>query len=380
MVRSNLPCTPSPHPPRAACRVRRRRRPARATALLASVLVLSALAGLAGSARAEDLPRADEDTSLPTPTFKEAVSVSWALVPVVVRTRDGYASGLGHQDFRLWVDGHRVPIDDVDLGADAPLSVVWLQDLSGSMANSDKLAASRQAFNAFLAGYRPGDEIAIADFAGGQIQVEVPFTDSVQTLHESAETWEGYGTTALHDAVSLIPEISAEGSRGKRIAILVTDGQDNASHLTPEEAIDLVRRARIPVYVLGLRAFRPAPGKNSREKVDDAVRYADLLSRLAERTGGRYVELTTEPPGPDTQAAAHKGADQPVADAVAQILDDLRLRYILAVTTAGDGPSSYHQIRVEVTRPSLAGRGGRQASLTYRRGYWGTEPLALEER
>ncbi len=338
------------------------------------------LAPLPGRAAADDIPPFDGAPSAPASTFQEALSVSWALVPVVVRTRNGYARGLDDQDFRLWVDGRRVPIDELDLGSDAPLSVVWLQDLSGSMANAGKLAAARRAFESFLAGYRPGDEIAVASFAGGRIQVEVPFTDSLTTLRESAAAWQGYGTTALHDAVSLLPDISAEGSRGKRVAVLVTDGQDNASRLSSAQAVELVRRARIPVYVLGLRAFRPGSGKSAREESADSVRYADLLSSLAERTGGRYFELTTGG-APATQRAGHRS--DKVATAVDQILDDLRLRYILAVTTAGDGPSTYHEIRVELAHPELAdrrGRSGRDTSLTYRRGYWGTPPVALARR
>lgn len=339
-------------------------------------------------AAADDIPR-PEDQALPSSTFQEALSVSWALVPVVVRTRNGYARGLGHDDFRLWVDGRRVPIDELDLGSDAPLSVVWLQDLSGSMANAGKLAASRLAFETFLGGSRPGDEIAVAGFAGGRIQVEVPFTDSIDTLRESSAAWQGYGTTALHDAVSLLPEITAEGSRGKRVAVLVTDGQDNASHLSSAQAVELVRRARIPVYVIGLRAFRPDPGKTSREEVDDAVRYGELLASLALRTGGRYVELTTDGTAGasgSTGAAGSTGVgsrsepDGEVAMAVSQILDDLRLRYILAVTTAGDGPASYHELRVELAHPDLAARSGRHTTLTYRRGYWGTPPLAFARR
>jgi len=353
-------------------------------ALLCGVLLL--LAAHPAPAAADDLPEPLSQTSLPASTFQEDLSVSWALVPVVVRTRDGYARGLDHDDFRLWVDGRRVPIDELDLGSDAPLSVVWLQDLSGSMANAGKLAASRRAFETFLSGSRAGDEIAVAGFAGGRIQVEVPFTDSLSTLRESADAWQGYGTTALHDAVSLLPEISAEGSRGKRVAVLVTDGQDNASHLSSAQAVELVRRARIPVYVLGLRAFRPGAGKNpgkiSRASSEDAVRYAELLSSLAKRTGGRYVELTTGSSAPAAGAASNReGSGTEIATAVRQILDDLRLRYILAVTTAGAGPTTYHEIRVELAHPDLAarrGRSGRQTSLTYRRGYWGTPPAALE--
>jgi VWFA-related protein len=300
-------------------------------------------------------------------------------VPVVVLTDDGYARGLGRDDFRLWVDGRRVPIRELDLGSDAPLSVVWLQDLSGSMANAGKLEASRRAFGAFLDDTRPGDEISVASFAGGRVQVEVPFTDAIQTLREALGAWRGYGTTALHDAASLLPELSSEGSRGKRVAVLVTDGQDNASRISPAEAVELVRHARLPVYVIGLSAS----GARSNGENGEVYRYADLLRSLAEGTGGRYFELATSGLGePDGEAAdratpneRRRRRDQlaRIDETVAGILDDLRSRYILALTTEGEGDKAYHRFRVEVVE---RGRASRHSSLIHRRGYWGTEPTA----
>lgn len=339
---------------------------------LAALLLVATLAALPAAVAAQEPGqepgRTDLEPAEPASTFTEQLSVSWVLVPVVVRTARGYAQGLGRDDFRLWVDGRRVPIQELDLGSDAPLSVVWLQDLSGSMANSGKLDISRLAFETFLEGARPGDEIAVASFAGDEIQVEVPFTDDVQALGESVATWEGYGTTALHDAVSLLPDISADAERGKRVAVLVTDGLDNASRLTPEQSVDLVRRARLPVYVLGLNATNRRPDDSAGSTGGDEVyRYADLLRSLAEATGGRYFEIVT---------ARSAEPEELLRRTLAQVLDDLRLRYILALTTAANGEKSYHRFRVEVLRH---GRSGRNETLTYRRGYWGPEPSAWSE-
>ncbi|MGD2115719.1 MAG: VWA domain-containing protein [Acidobacteriota bacterium] len=359
-----------------------------ATALLCGTLVALTAAGAPGApgapdtrldARPGDRPAAQPPADPAPPTFEETVSVSWVLVPVVVLTDDGYARGLGRDDFRLWVDGRRVPIRELDLGSDAPLSVVWLQDLSGSMANSAKLDASRRAFAAFLDAVRPGDEISAASFAGGRVQVEVPFTDSVETLREAMDLWRGYGTTAIHDAVSLLPELSAEGRSGKRVAVLVTDGQDNASRISPAQAVDLVRRARLPVYVIGLSASDPA----SRGTEDEVYRYADLLRSLAEATGGRYFELSTTGVGEALRGSAGSGRGgvprdrrerlERIDHTVTGILEDLRSRYILALTTEGEGRKAYHRFEVELIDRR---RSGRHTSLIYRRGYWGTDPTA----
>lgn len=316
----------------------------RANALLPALL-LGALASSSVGAPAPVQPPGEGEVA----SFEESVSVSWVLVPVVVRARQGHVAGLGREDFRLTIDGRPAAVDEVDLGEEVPLSVVYLQDLSGSIANAGKLEASRRAFGELLGRSREGDQVALATFAGDRVRIEVPFTGDRGALEEAMGLWEGYGTTALHDAVSLLPDISQQGRSGRRVAVLVTDGQDNASALDPERAVAVVRGASLPVYVLGLTAGRGAPTGGE----EDAYLYGDLLASLAERTGGRYFEVA--------------GAEEAAA-AVAELVDDLRRRYVLAVATAGDGPRRYHEIRVEVALPY-------SHTLTYRRGYYGTPPV-----
>ena len=344
------------------------RRPLRPRRAHLSVAALLAACGLATAAGANPpAPAHDPDplsaraaASAPTappgsrpPTFEESVSVSWVLVPVVVQSRSGYVDGLRRKDFRLTIDGRPAPISDLDLGSDAPLSVVYLQDLSGSMANSGKLDASRQALEALLDRSRSGDEMALASFAGSRVRVDVPFTQSLATVREAMRLWEGYGTTALHDAVSMLPDISSGGSQGRRVAVLVTDGQDNASAIAPAAALDLVRRARLPVYVIGLDLAQ-APS-DPQDGDPGTYRYAELLRSLAAGTGGRYFDASSP-----AEATA----------AVGTLVDDLRRRYILALSTAGDGPNKYHRLEVEVALPY-------RHTLTFRRGYYGTLPPSL---
>jgi VWFA-related protein len=309
-------------------------------------LLLGLFAPAAPAAASAPMPQPPPDQGVAS--FDESVAVSWVLVPVVVRGSQGHVEGLGREDFRLSIDGRPAPIDELDLGEEVPLSVVYLQDLSGSIANAGKLEASRRAFGELLARLRSGDQVALATFAGERLRVETPFTGERDALEEAMELWEGYGTTALHDAVALLPDISQQGRSGQRVAVLVTDGQDNASALDPAAAVAVVRGSSLPVYVLGLTAGRSGPGDDP-----ETYRYADLLTSLAERTGGRYFEVD--------------GADA-AAEAVATLVEDLRRRYVLAVATAGDGPRSYHEIRVEAVLPY-------RHTLTYRKGYHGTAPV-----
>lgn len=280
--------------------------------------------------------------------FSDQVSVGYVLVPVLVRTPSGgYAKHLDEKDFELRVDGRQVDIDSFETRADAPASVIFLQDLSGSMGIGTKLQESRDAVRYFLDRAVAGDEFAIATFAGGRQQVEVPFTEDRTALREELVTWRPWGTTTLHDAVSWIPEISLSGRKPKRFAVLITDGVDNASAFSPVEARRLVRSAQVPVYVLGLESGDPFELDSQGKKV---YRNADVLNLLAHETGGRYFSLRE---------------DGDLEKALAEMAQDFRHQYVLGFPT-GEGSSRYRQLEVKVD--------GRNRPVLFRRGYQGPPP------
>jgi VWFA-related protein len=305
-----------------------------------------AVLALAASAAMAQSPQAPQPA---TPEFQDEVSVGLVLVPVVIRAGAGYARNLEKKDFQLSVEGRPVTIESFERRSDAPASVVLLQDLSGSMANGGKLAMSREALRFFLDKSLPGDEFSIATFAGGQLEVEVPFTRNQEALREASDRWEAYGTTALHDAVARLPEMSLEGRNPKRFALLITDGVDNASRLAPEQARAIVQQAQLPTYVLGLGAGDPYELNPQGKKL---YRYADVLSLLAAVTGGRYYPIANS---------------EGLQKALAEILDDVRHQYVLGFST-GDGAVKFRPLTVEVKKSR-----DRQA-VVFRRGYKGTPP------
>lgn len=315
---------------------------------------LVALALLASSplfpADDRSAPPAAEATSQDLPaTFDDEVSVAWILVPVVVRSKKGFVLDLERKDFHLRVDGRPVAFQDFEKRGEAPWSLVFLQDLSGSMGVGGRLEASREAVRYFFDRSRPGDEFALASFASHTTTVDVPFTENLEPLREAVGAWEAYGKTALHDAVSRLPEISGDSRNVKRAAILVTDGVDNASAISANEARDIVRRAELPVYVLGLEsgdpyALDPKGGK--------LYRYADVLNLLASLTGGRYFPIS----GPDD-----------LKEACATIADEMRYQYVLGFDTAATGGAAYRHISVSVDSR-------KELKIQARRGYRGTPP------
>ncbi len=280
---------------------------------------------------------------------EETVDVEWVLVPAVVRKGSTYVRGLEAEDFELTVEGRPVSIGSFEVGNDAPVSLIHLQDLSGSMALDGRLEASRRLLDCLLARARPGDEFALASFAGGRVYLEVPFTADVSVLDAATQSWQGYGTTGLHDAVAWLPDVAVQDHSVRRAAVLITDGFDNASKLSPSAARDLVRRARLPVYVLGLETGSPfelAPGGRK------LYRHSDVLNLLAHFTGGRYFPIASQ--------------ERDAEEACAAIDGELRSQYVLGFAVGGQPQDAYHSIRVTVP--------GRKVEVRHRLGYSGRLP------
>lgn len=290
------------------------------------------------------------------PAFGEQISVGYVLVPVVVRGRAGRIDDLDRDDFRLRVDGEPVEIDSFESGALAPVGILFLQDLSGSMGIGDKLDWSRALVRCMLRRRIEGDEFAIAGFSDRKLFVEVPFPGSEEAVREAIAAWSGYGRTALHDAVAWLPDLVHARVSPRRAVVLVTDGVDNASLVEPGEARDDARQAEVPVHVVGLETGSPFRIDREGNKV---FRLADTLNLIAWATGGGYHSVASR-----SQLEA----------ACAAIVSTLRHQYVLGFATSGAGDSGHREIDVEVAA------GGRDLDIRFRRSYRGTRPTTMTSK
>lgn len=288
------------------------------------------------------LPRESfaQEQEAPEMAFTEVVSVEWISVPVVVRTGGTYVSDLDRDAFQLFIDGRPVSIEGFEGGPEAPISLIFLQDLSGSMALQGKIERSQGVVHHFLDDAREGDQFAMASFAGSRVELSVPFTERRDSLVESMGTWRGYGKTGIHDAVTWLPEFAAEGRKTRRAAVLLTDGLDNASGIPAQEARLMVAATEIPVYVFDL---------SETVSEDEEVDRSPLLA-LAEVTGGRHLPIEGEL---DVQAACDR------------VERDLRSQYVLGFATDPSLGKSIHQIEVRV-------KDGDQ--VLFRSEYYGASP------
>ena len=184
--------------------------------------------------------------------YEGRVDVNAVVVPVTVRNKAGrVVKGVAPKRFTLYVDGFEVPIRDLDLETDLPISLGFIFDTSGSMMGR-KMSGSQQLIMAFLQHRRPDDQLALWTFGDDRVMERFPFGMGWYLLPRVLETLKPWSTTALYDMVLRVPEVLEKARHHRRAAILLTDGVDNASTIDADQAAAVAHRIETPIYVLGV--------------------------------------------------------------------------------------------------------------------------------
>ncbi|HEX3702034.1 MAG TPA: VWA domain-containing protein [Vicinamibacterales bacterium] len=252
----------------------------------------------------------------PTVTFKSSVDV--VRVAAVVRDHKGrFVRDLAASDFEVLDGGKPKRISDfrTDLSG---VSVALLFDVSGSMES--KLISAREAASHVLSWLDEAqDEAAIFTFDTHLDEV-TPFTTKLRTLPDSLSSLVPFGATSLHDAIAATARRVATREGRRHAVVVLTDGSDNASRLTPSEVSGIASEIDVPVYIFGIVPGIDNP--TSAEATSSAERSAlgGDLSDLATWTGGHVFVSST--PGQRSMAAR-------------QIIDELRHQYLIAFESSG---------------------------------------------
>jgi VWFA-related protein len=270
-----------------------------------------------------------------TPTFRSGVDL--VRISALVRDRKGrFVSNLTARDFQVLEGGQARPIADFQHDRPA-VSVALLIDISGSMES--RLGSAREAATFLLDRMdRTQDEAAVFTFDTRLEQVE-PFSVGLQALPEKLSTIRPFGATSLHDAIAgTARKLTSRG--GLRPAVVVfTDGSDNWSGLTPEEASAVASAIDVPVFIVGI--VPPIDNPGSAQAALSGTRSSEVsaLAGLAAATGGRAFNAST---------SLDRGT------AAQQILDELRHQYVIAIESAR--APGWHQIVVKTRDKDLVVR------------------------
>ena len=156
----------------------------------------------------------------------------------VIDSRGQTVTDLDKNDFRVWEDGVPQTITAF-LHQDEPVSMGILVDNSGSMR--DKRAAVNAAAFDLLRESNRQDAAFIVNFSD-RAYLDQTFTSDLVALDRGLSRFDSRGTTALYDAVAAsADELSKYATHRKQVLLIITDGADNASHLTLAEAIRRVQ-------------------------------------------------------------------------------------------------------------------------------------------
>jgi len=304
-------------------------------AVVASFVALMAVpaAGQTSTSAAQDQPAG---------VFRAGVDL--VSVSATVRDRRGRAvSDLERGDFEVFDRGVRREIAEFRTEA-APVSVAILFDVSGSMDIASRALAARFAAHHVLSWLEHGrDEAALFAF-DSRLHEVAPFTVDTRALQGALGEVDPFGATSLHDAIAETAQRISLRANSRRAIIVLTDGIDTASRLTPAEVSGIASEIDVPVFVVAVVLPIDNPDANGRpQRVDEVPASVGTIRDLATWTGGELFYASTPS---DTSRVAR------------QVVRELRQQYLIAFEPgAGAG---WHPIEIRTTRKNLTvrARGG----------------------
>ncbi len=210
-------------------------------------------------------------------TFKSIVNE--VRVVFTVTDRHGrYIKDLKQNDFKVIDDQKPGQIRSFNSETDLPLQVGLLVDASNSVR--DRFKFEQEAAIEFLNSIiRPRYDKAFVVGFDATPELTQDFTDNTENLSTGVRMLRAGGGTAVYDALyyACRDKLLKQEQTGpvRRAIILLSDGDDNLSHVTREEAIEMAQRAEVIVYTISTNI------SGMKDRGDKT------LERLAEATGGR---------------------------------------------------------------------------------------------
>src|SRR6185312_5791420 len=226
--------------------------------------------------------------------------------------------------FKVYEDNVEQPIK-LFRREDVPVSMGILVDNSGSM--NDKRTRVAAAALALAKASNPEDEVFIVNF-NDDPYLDQSFTHDHKKLEEALARIDARGGTAMRNAISgAIDYMKTDAKLDKKVIVVVTDGNDNASgETTLEQLLRKVRDSGVLVYSIGLL---------SEEEPREARAAKRALNSLAETSAG---------------AAYYPKDLAEVEKLTPEIAHEIRNQYTIVYSPLNDNlDGSFRKIKVELT-------------------------------
>ena len=238
------------------------------------------------------------------PRFRASVDV--VTISAVVRDKQGrFVPALTKDDFTVLDNGQKRPILEFQPDENGPISVALLVDGSGSMRHFS--AVCRRVGELLLTQLNDhSDDVALLSFDSRLVRLR-EFTSDFQQFRSGLNEVENWGASSIYDAIAGAADVVHKHTRKRRAVVVVTDGRDNWSTLSPGEVARIASTIDVPVFVLTVTPH------------DDEASDVEIgggLGEIARATGGEYFSADTE---------------TPQARALGRIVEELRHQYLLAI-------------------------------------------------
>jgi Ca-activated chloride channel homolog len=251
-------------------------------------------------------PEPDESATTIRTTVNEV-----NVIFTVTDKKGRYITDLKRDDFRVIDDGRpATEIRSFHRETNLPLQVGLLVDASNSVR--DRFRFEQESAIEFLnQTVRPRYDKAFVVGFDATSEVTQDFTDNTEHLSKGVRALRPGGGTAMYDAIYFACRDKLgkqqQTSSVRRAVVVLSDGDDNQSHVSREEAIEMAQRADVIVYAISTNV---TGSRNAGDKI---------LQRIADATGGRAFfpfQITD------------------VANAFSEIQDELRSQYALSYKPA----------------------------------------------
>src|SRR5208283_3883961 len=264
----------------------------------------------------------------------------------VIDNKQHIVTNLDKGSFTVFEDGHPQAITSFR-HEDIPVAMCVVVDNSGSMR--EKRAKVNAAALNLVRSSNPNDEVCVVNF-NDEYYLDQDFTSNINKLKEGLEKIEARGGTALYDAVvASAAHLKEHAKLEKKVIFVVTDGDDNESSETLEQAVRRLQAENGPtVYAIGLL-----------EGEEHAKHARRALQIMCERTGGiAFLPRTLDEVDAISRAVAH----------------DIRSQYTIGYKpTTPKTQGGYREVKVEAKSPDH----GSKLTVRTKSGYYaGAEPAA----
>jgi VWFA-related protein len=238
-----------------------------------------------------------------------------------------FVKGLTREDFAVQEDGKPEALTGFELAENLPLNIGVVVDASGSMEKGMPFVheASAELFRTLM---RPNDRGFVIEFRDRPKFLQELTSDTV-SLQRAAREVKAQGATALYDAV-ILGLYQFRALQGRKALVVITDGDDNRSHVEYETLLRYARSAGAPIFFIAVNI--PLTDFKSRK----------ITKEIANESGGEVFAI---------------GNANKIAEVTRHIEEELRSQYILAFRSdSTKPPGEYRSISVAVKKAGIGAR------------------------